>query len=157
MLNILQEQGDCSDRGTEFMGDEREKYTLEVIQFFQVCKLFLEGFLCKGLLDNGLQLQQIERFVEKIIGALFESSENNLLFNETGHDYDNRSGINILDLPQEFESCPARHHYVSQDQVYGFLLIDIQGILTGAGRKHIIFMEGLRREFPDDNLIIHNQ
>ena len=40
----------------------------------------LSAFLCQGLFDGGLQLEKIERFVDKIIGIFLERIQNDISF-----------------------------------------------------------------------------
>ena len=109
----------------------------------------------------GAQLDAVDRLVEEIVGAGFESLDFALGVGERGqhHDRDEEGAARRLQAPADLEAVEARHHDVEQDGVGAFPCHQLEGLLSvfGGEQPVAVVLQDRLGQHPVPSLVVDDQ
>ena len=104
----------------------------------QGASLLEQALPVQGLLEHDLELIDVDRLGEVVLGSELHGLDRGLHRAVGGHEDDHRLGADLLDLREELEAVHARHPEVGEDDVGLDLLEQLQSRARVVGPRHLV-------------------
>ena len=109
---------------------------------FSILEFVGEGLQAQQGTDARIQFGHVDWLVKEIVGSGFDAADAMTLIRQAGDKNDgNQARLRArFDFVTDFEAIAAGHHDVEENQVRIERRTGVEGVISVAGRAHVIFL-----------------